>query len=107
VTTTDSSSTACCASSTKLAALNGKVQSGGRLQIANALNSTDNRPFNDNFAERAQLSGNSIRVRSSNAGATRESGEPSHAGVTGGGSSGGLGPRPPDHGGIRHRGQQL
>jgi outer membrane protein assembly factor BamB/subtilisin family serine protease len=71
---------------TKLPGLSGKVQSGGRLNLAQALSSTDNRPMNDDFATRAQLSGPNVRVRSSNAGATREAGEPLHAGVTGGAS---------------------
>jgi outer membrane protein assembly factor BamB/subtilisin family serine protease len=67
---------------TKLSSLNGKVQTGGRLNLANALTSTDSRPFNDDFASRAQLSGSNVRVRSSNVGATSESGEPAIAGVT-------------------------
>jgi outer membrane protein assembly factor BamB/subtilisin family serine protease len=73
---------------TKLPGLTGKVQSGGRLNLAQALSSTDNRPLNDDFATRAQLSGPNVRVRSSNVGATRETaaGEPLHAGVTGGAS---------------------
>jgi outer membrane protein assembly factor BamB len=66
--------------------LTGKVQSGGRLNLAQALSSTDNRPMNDDFATRAQLSGPNVRVRASNAGATREAGEPVHASVTGGAS---------------------
>jgi len=61
---------------TKLPGLTGKVQSGGRLNLAQALSSTDNRPMNDDFATRAQLSGPNVRVRASNAGATREAGEP-------------------------------
>ena len=73
-------------STTKLPGLSGKVQSGGRLNLAQALASTDNRPFNDDFATRAQLSGANVLVRSSNVGATREAGEPNHAGVTGSGS---------------------
>ena len=71
---------------TKLSVLTGKVQSGGRLNLVQALSSTDNRPMNDDFATRAQLSGPNVSVRSSNVGATRESGEPQHAGVTGGAS---------------------
>ena len=71
---------------TKLPGLTGKVQSGGRLNLAQALSSTDNRPMNDDFAVRAQLTGPNVRVRASNAGATREAGEPVHASVTGGAS---------------------
>ncbi len=69
---------------TPLPAMSGKVQSGGRLNLADALNSTNNSPLNDNFAARAQLAGSNIRVRSSNASASAESGEPAHAGVNGG-----------------------
>jgi outer membrane protein assembly factor BamB/subtilisin family serine protease len=68
-------------STTKLATLNGKVQSGGRLNIGQAVTSTDNRPFNDDFATRAIVAGPNVRVRSSNVGATAEA-EPAHAGVT-------------------------
>jgi len=71
---------------TKLSVLNGQVQSGGRLNLAAALAATDNRPFNDDFATRARLAGASVRVRSSNVGATTETGEPNHAGVGGGNS---------------------
>ncbi len=64
----------------------GKVQSGGRLNLAKALSSTSSAPFNDNFANRAQLSGSFVTVRSSNQYSTKESGEPAHAGVAGGSS---------------------
>ncbi|ACB75796.1 peptidase S8 and S53 subtilisin kexin sedolisin [Opitutus terrae PB90-1] len=66
---------------TRLPALQGKVQTGGRLNLAQALASTDNRPFNDRFAERAPLSGRNLAVRTSNTGASSETGEPAHAGV--------------------------
>ncbi len=58
-----------------LASLSGMVQTGGRLDLGSALASTGNAPFNDNFAKRATLSGSTIQVRNSNAGATIESGE--------------------------------
>jgi outer membrane protein assembly factor BamB/subtilisin family serine protease len=67
---------------TKVSGLSGKVQSGGRLNIATAVSSTSNLPFNDSFASRAVLSGPNVRVRSNNVGATRELGEPSHGGIT-------------------------
>jgi outer membrane protein assembly factor BamB/subtilisin family serine protease len=75
-------------STTRLSLLTGKVQSGGRLNLAQALalGPAENGPMNDSFANRAQLAGANIRVRSSNAGATREPGEPVHAGATGGAS---------------------
>jgi len=59
----------------------GKVQTGGRLDLASALTSTSNIPFNNNFASRAHLAGTDVTVRSNNVGASRE--------------SGGTGPRPP------------
>ena len=55
-------------------------QTGGRLDVAAALTTTDTRPFNDDFADRAVLAGEVITVRNSNVNATTESGEPSHAG---------------------------
>ncbi len=58
------------------AAFNGKAQSGGRLNLAAAVTSTDNRPLNDDFADRATLVGGSIAVRSNNVGASRESNDP-------------------------------
>ncbi len=61
-----------------LPALSGKCQTGGRLNLFRALTSTDNRPFNDDFANRARLVGSNFLIRSSNVGATSEatSGEP-------------------------------
>ena len=67
----------------------GRVQTGGRLNLAAALGSPppgDNTPFNDSFASRAHLSGMNLVVRSSNAGASREAGEPSISGNPGGAS---------------------
>jgi outer membrane protein assembly factor BamB len=69
---------------TRLATLSGKVQSGGRLNVANALAAASSAPFNDDFARRAIVTGSSVRVRSSNAGASSELGEPAHAGTVGG-----------------------
>lgn len=59
-----------------LSNLSGLVQTGGRLNLAKALTSTTNRPFNDDFAKRAVLSGSGLTLRSSNVGATAEAGEP-------------------------------
>jgi hypothetical protein len=53
----------------------GKAQSGGRLNLLNAVTSTSNRPMNDDFATRAIVSGNVAAIRSNNAGATTEPGE--------------------------------
>ena len=67
---------------------NGRVQTGGRLNLAAALASAagDNTPFNDAFASRSQLSGSSLSVSTSNVGATRETGEPLIANNSGGAS---------------------
>ena len=67
---------------------NGRVQTGGRLNLAAALASApgDNTPFNDAFASRSRLTGSSVSVRSSNVGASRESGEPLIGGNGGGAS---------------------
>ncbi len=71
---------------TPLSSLSGLVQSGGRLNLAQALSSTVNTPINDNFANRAFLAGSFVQVRSSNVGASVESGEPAISGATGGAS---------------------
>lgn len=60
----------------------GRAQSGGRLNLLNAVTSTSNRPMNDDFASRAIVAGNVARLRSNNTGATTESGEASLAGVS-------------------------
>ncbi|MBS0662076.1 MAG: S8 family serine peptidase, partial [Verrucomicrobia bacterium] len=68
---------------TPVAGLIGKVQSGGRLNLANALNVTDPRPFNDDFASRASLgTAANIHIRTNNVGATSEVNEPALAGST-------------------------
>jgi len=69
------------------AGIAGKSQTRGRLNLARALASTDNRPFNDDFAARAVLSADNITARGSSVGATRESGEPNPAGLTTGSGS--------------------
>jgi len=54
----------------------GKSQAGSRLDLFGAVTSTSNRPFNDDFAQRARLAGDNFLVRSHNTGATAEPGEP-------------------------------
>ncbi|MBL9200636.1 MAG: S8 family serine peptidase [Opitutaceae bacterium] len=68
------------------APLAGRSQTGGRLNLDRALRSTDNRPFNDSFANRARLNGTNAAVRSVNTGATVEAGEPAIGGLAGLGS---------------------
>jgi outer membrane protein assembly factor BamB len=67
-------------------AFTGLVQTGGRLNLQQAVTSTVNTPFNDNFANRASLAGPDLLIRSNNAGATLEAGEPAIAGIPGGAS---------------------
>lgn len=62
----------------------GKSQNGGRLNLLNALTTTTNRPFNDDFATRARLAGGNFSVRSSNVGATAEPDEPTSSAGPGG-----------------------
>ncbi len=69
-----------------LPALENRVQTNGRLNLLRALSTTDARPFNDDFARRAALTGEANLVRSSNTGATRETGEPDHGVPAAGGS---------------------
>ncbi|HVU24983.1 MAG TPA: S8 family serine peptidase [Opitutus sp.] len=57
-----------------------ECQTGGRLNLYKALTTTTNRPFNDDFADRPRLNHSNLSIRSSNTGATAESGEPAHAG---------------------------
>jgi outer membrane protein assembly factor BamB len=64
----------------------GLVQTGGRLNLQKAVTSTANTPFNDNFASRPSLTGPDLSIRSNNAGATLEAGEPAIAGIAGGAS---------------------
>ncbi|HVS52536.1 MAG TPA: PQQ-binding-like beta-propeller repeat protein [Opitutaceae bacterium] len=57
-----------------------RAQTGGRLDVFRALTTTTNRPFNDDFADRPRLNGDNLAIRSSNAGATAEPGEPAAPG---------------------------
>lgn len=63
----------------------GKALTGGRLNLSRALKTADdpngNRPFNDDFANRARLSGGNISTRASTLYATSEAGEPVHGGL--------------------------
>jgi hypothetical protein len=73
----------------KIPSLSGKCQTGGRLNLASALSSTSTAPFNDSFANRATISlpdTGLAFVLANNVTATKESGEPNHAGLNGGAS---------------------
>lgn len=73
-------------STTTSPAYAGKAQTGGRLNLYQALSTTDDdrRPLNDDFARRVHLVGDNIATRSNNVGATAENTEPFHAGISGG-----------------------
>ncbi len=64
----------------------GHTQTNGRLNLLQALTTTSNRPFNDDFASRPRLGGDNVSLRSNNAGASAEAGEPAHAGSATGAS---------------------
>lgn len=66
-----------------LSSLSGKVQTGGRLNLAKALTTATNRPFNDDFANRSALSGDTATTRGVSTFATAEASEPSHGGTGG------------------------
>jgi outer membrane protein assembly factor BamB/subtilisin family serine protease len=59
----------------------GKSQTGGRLNLYRALTTTSSAPFNDRFSDRPRLTGDNLRLRATNLGATSEAGEPVHGGV--------------------------
>ena len=65
----------------------GDVLTGGIANLANALQSLDATPFNDNFSRAASLEGTEIFVRSTNRHGTTEPLEPDHA-QPGSGASG-------------------
>jgi outer membrane protein assembly factor BamB/subtilisin family serine protease len=57
----------------------GRAHTGGRLNLLGALTATSNRPFNDEFANRASIVGRGTTMRANNTGATADAGEPAHA----------------------------
>jgi len=71
------------ASADVLPSLGNRVQTNARLNLERALSTTHARPFNDDFARRALLTGEANVVRGSIQHATLESNEPVHGGVAG------------------------
>lgn len=67
-----------------LAGLSCKCQTGGRVNLAKALTTTSSTPRNNNFANRLNIACPSAQVTGSSTDATKESGEPNHAGNAGG-----------------------
>lgn len=74
------------ASVDQLPSLAGKVKSGGRINLYKALSGAASAPANDMFANATISTGDSFQVTGSNKNATKESGEPFHAGNAGGAS---------------------
>ena len=67
-----------------LIVLSNKCRTGGRINLARALNSASSRPGNDNFASRMVLTRAAFSVDGINVDATKEPVEPNHAGNPGG-----------------------
>jgi hypothetical protein len=70
-----------------LSSLVGRCKTGGRLNLYKALTSTTSSPPNDSFAQAFTFAPNpvsSTAATANNVGATKESGEPNHAGNPGG-----------------------
>jgi outer membrane protein assembly factor BamB len=81
-----------------LPALDHRVQTNGRLNLLRALSTTDARPFNDDFARRAVVTGDFNTMRGSNQFATNEPGELTHGVATAGASLWWSWTAPPDTG---------
>ncbi|MGD0090227.1 MAG: S8 family serine peptidase [Planctomycetota bacterium] len=69
-----------------LPALQGLCRTGGRLNLYKALASTSSRPLNDDFSSAITVSSTPFQVSGINVSATKEAGEPNHAGDPGGAS---------------------
>jgi hypothetical protein len=67
-----------------LSSLRNKCRTQGRLNLAKALATTSSSPVNDNFDKAITLSGNVANGGGLNVSATKQSGEPNHAGNAGG-----------------------
>ncbi|MDP9291901.1 MAG: S8 family serine peptidase [Verrucomicrobiota bacterium] len=70
----------------QLPSLTGKVKGGGRINLYKALTGAASAPANNNFANATVSTGDSFQVTGTNKNATKESGEPFHAGNAGGAS---------------------
>jgi hypothetical protein len=66
-----------------LSSLRNKCRTQGRLNLAKALATTSASPVNDNFDKAITLSGNLVNGGGLNVDATKQSGEPNHAGNAG------------------------
>ncbi len=67
-----------------LTVLSNKCRTGGRINLAKSLGSTSSAPGNDSFTNRRSLSGASWTIKGINVDASKQTGEPNHAGNAGG-----------------------
>lgn len=67
-------------------AVDGFDGANGRVRLALGFLAAGARPLNDAFAARTPLSGSPVSIATTSAGATKETGEPNHAGSAGGAS---------------------
>ncbi len=67
-------------------AVDGYGGANGRVRLVLGFLAAGARPANDNFAARTVLTGSQVSVAATTAGATKETGEPNHAGSAGGSS---------------------
>ena len=63
---------------------NGNYTASGSSAVAFQVNPASTGPVNDNFANRTIITGSTITLAATNTGATKEAGEPNHAGNAGG-----------------------
>ena len=71
----------------RLVALDGRIVTGGRANLNQSLlSATASAPANDSFANRVTLSGGDVTTYIFNIGGSKETGEPNHAGSSGGAS---------------------
>jgi len=66
-----------------LPSLDGRCRTGGRMNLFKAITSQSSRPANDNFSNRVTVAKNSVSLAAISVDATKETGEPSHAGNAG------------------------
>lgn len=67
-------------------AVDGYGEANGRVRLALTFAAAGARPANDNFAARAAVTGSPVSVSAVTSGASKETGEPNHAGAAGGAS---------------------
>ncbi|MDB6149846.1 MAG: peptidase and in kexin sedolisin [Chthoniobacter sp.] len=73
-------------SADRMPAFSGRSVTGARMNLSNALTGSSSRPINDPLAGATEIPGSRFVVDGSNLSATKEAGEPTHGGNTGGAS---------------------